>query len=293
MPAMAPPTRLGSKNDSRKVHPTNKTLGKESVSRSELNPNSDMISPPSEPQTFLDSDQEATPGSLQAPTFSSHHPSGIEPEYIDPPGQDLPKPKPSTCSEPEATNKPALTESTNPADHLLVLRKAYKRVVGLFHKTRGHLNILKGCHNKRTVPRGLQLKTPCMVSCSVQNKHSPNFDKTTSTTERMLLEALIEHYQIVTDQASEEVEEILTEMARTITRADEPTTLRHTDLMKLTEANLLKNETKRHIRGREKTRKLLGPNPNKKSTIPLPPPPPRDRPRRERKQREDRATAPN
>ena len=288
IPAMAPLTRLGSKNDSRKVPPTTKTPGKESVFRSDLNPNSDTIPPPSEPQTSLDSDQEATPGSPQAPAFSSHHPSVTEPEYVEPPDQDSPKPKPSTRSEPEATNKPALTDPTNAADHLLALRKAYKRMAGLFHKTRGHLNFLRDCHNKRTIPRGLQLKIPCMAAAQARTNIALNFDEITSTAERTLLEALIEHYQIVTDQASEELEETQLEMARTVARADRLTTLRHSDLMKLTDANLLKKEAKRHTRGREKTRKLLGPNPNHKSTIPPPPLPPRDRPARERKQREDR-----
>ena len=90
-----------------------------------------------------------------------------------------------------------------------------------------------------------------MAASQIRTDIALQFDEISSVAERMLLKALTEHYDVVTEQVSEEVEQIVMEITHIITIADGPTILKHTDTMKLTEANLLKKESKRLIRGQE------------------------------------------
>ena len=74
---------------------------------------------------------------------------------------------------------------------------------------------------------------------------------------RLLLEALTEHYAVIFKSISEEVEEIINNLTSILDTIDGPNTLTHTDLMKLTEADILKKKgNKGHSRGIDKMRKL-------------------------------------
>ena len=75
---------------------------------------------------------------------------------------------------------------------------------------------------------------------------------------RLILEALTEHYAVIINSTSDELEEITTNMTGVLDTADGPTILAHTDRMKLREANILKKDNKRHSKGKEKMRKLQG-----------------------------------
>ena len=81
----------------------------------------------------------------------------------------------------------------------LALRKSYKRAAGPFHKTRDHQQFLKDCKNNKTIPKGLQIKIPCMAAAQTRTDIALQFDEISSGAERMLLEALTEHYDIVTE----------------------------------------------------------------------------------------------
>ena len=70
--------------------------------------------------------------------------------------------------------------------------------------------------------------------------------------------ALIDHYAVIINSTSDELEEITTNMTGVLDTADGPTILAHTDRMKLIEANILKKDNKRHSKGKEKMRKLQG-----------------------------------
>ena len=81
--------------------------------------------------------------------------------------------------------------------------------------------------------------------CSVKSTDiTHQFDHIPSEAERLLLEALIEHYAVIINSTSEEVEEITTNMTGVLDTAIGPNILAHTDRMKLTETNILKKTTR-------------------------------------------------
>ena len=79
------------------------------------------------------------------------------------------------------------------------------------------------------------------------------FHEIISNTERDLLSALLTHYHHICDPSAEKTKSILKEITETLNLADGPTTLAHTETMKLTEANLFKRQNTLDKRSRNKS----------------------------------------
>ena len=76
------------------------------------------------------------------------------------------------------------------SENLLTLRKAFKRAAGLHYKAKGHLEFLTVGKSKDTIPKGLQLRVPCMAAAKSRTDSTQQFDHILSEAERLLLESL-------------------------------------------------------------------------------------------------------
>ena len=129
-------------------------------------------------------------------------------------------------------------------EQLLTLRKAFKRGAELHYKAKGHHKFLLECISNGIILIGLQLKIPCMAAANSRTNIIHQFKHISSEGERLLLEALTEHYEVIFKSISEEVEEIINNMTSILDTTDGPTTLAPA-LMKLTEADILKKKATR------------------------------------------------
>ena len=79
-----------------------------------------------------------------------------------------------------------------------------------------------------------------------------------SEAERLILEALIEHYAVIINSTSDELEEITTNMTGVLDTADGPTILAHTDRMKLTRGEHSKERQQEALQRQRENEKLQG-----------------------------------